>query len=270
MNIFHRLKDRIKKFLRFLNFSDIIILLIRRKITEVDYNNKKYSFYTPNSVCSWRAKTFQTKEPETIDWIDNFGYESVFWDIGANIGLYSIYASKNKKCKVFAFEPSVFNLEILAKNISLNKLSDKITIMPFPLNDKMGEGVLNMSSDEYGGAMSSFDKTYGSDGKEFDVIFSYSMFSFSLDDMVEKLYLNYPDYIKIDVDGIEHIILTGGTKILSNVKGLLIELPNLWEDQKLSCEKILRDSGLELVRDSEWDIKINPKGSPNQIWQRKK
>ena len=60
-----------------------------------------------------------------------WGGVTVFLDIGANVGIYSVYAAKSKKCKVYSFEPSVFNLEILARNVFLNELSSSITIMPF-------------------------------------------------------------------------------------------------------------------------------------------
>ena len=61
--------------------------------------------------------------------------KSIFWDIGANVGLYSIYAAKLKNCEVYAFEPSVFNLEVLSKNIFLNKLTDNITTISLPLTN---------------------------------------------------------------------------------------------------------------------------------------
>jgi FkbM family methyltransferase len=53
---------------------------------------------------------------------------SVLWDIGANVGLYSCYAVKARDCRVFAFEPSVFNLELLARNIFLNGIADQATM----------------------------------------------------------------------------------------------------------------------------------------------
>ena len=56
---------------------------------------------------------------------------SVVWDIGANVGLYSCYAAKHRGCRVFAFEPYVFNLEILARNIYLNQLSERVTIVGY-------------------------------------------------------------------------------------------------------------------------------------------
>ena len=105
---------------------DIIFNTIRNREICIDPENLKLKLVIPNSLSKWRAETFYTKEVETLEWIDSFQKESVFWDIGANIGLYSIYAGK--KCnKVYSFEPSVLNLELLAKNIHLNNLSDLIT-----------------------------------------------------------------------------------------------------------------------------------------------
>ena len=94
------------------------------------------SLYTPNSVCGFRADTFSTKEPETLVWINGFKENATFFDIGANIGLYSCYAAKKLKCNTFAFEPSFFNLELLSKNIFVNNLSSLIKIVPISLSSE--------------------------------------------------------------------------------------------------------------------------------------
>ena len=61
-------------------------------------------FATPNFLNRYRHKTFFTKEPETLKWIDNFEKKDIFYDIGANVGLYSIYAAKKRKVKVYCFD----------------------------------------------------------------------------------------------------------------------------------------------------------------------
>ena len=68
------------------------------KLTKINNQNIKINIST--SIELWRARTYLTKEPETINWIDGFKKNEVFFDVGANIGLYSIYAAK-KNCKVF-------------------------------------------------------------------------------------------------------------------------------------------------------------------------
>src|SRR5262249_5088133 len=88
---------------------------IRRRTREVEYRGVRLVLSVPNALNQFRAQTFSTKEPETLEWIDTMARGAVMWDIGANVGLYSCYAAKSRGCRVFAFEPSVFNLETLAR-----------------------------------------------------------------------------------------------------------------------------------------------------------
>ena len=86
-----------------------------------DIKDRKYSW--------WRVDTYFSKEPETLEWIDSFQEKEnlIFWDIGANIGLYSIYNTlKNNNSKTIAFEPSTSNLRILSRNISINSFEDNV------------------------------------------------------------------------------------------------------------------------------------------------
>lgn len=41
----------------------------------------------------WRFDTLLEKEPDTIEWIDGFRLGETLWDIGANVGIYTIYAA---------------------------------------------------------------------------------------------------------------------------------------------------------------------------------
>ncbi len=133
-------------------FIEVILVdnLFKRTST-ISHNGCELTFCTPNYIPQWRAYTFSIKEPETLEWIDRFQSASVFWDVGANVGTYSCYAARRSCSKVFAFEPSVFNLELLARNIVLNNLSTAIIIVPLPLADKLRTSVLNMSSTAWGG-----------------------------------------------------------------------------------------------------------------------
>ena len=88
------------------------------------YKDIKLNFTVPNTLNKYRIDTYSTKEPETLEWIDAISEGSILWDIGANVGLYSCYAAKARNCQVFAFEPSVFNLELLARNLFINGLSE--------------------------------------------------------------------------------------------------------------------------------------------------
>ena len=87
---------------RFLIDKIINVILSEKK--KVSHNGVNLRFYTPNRINFYRIKTFSTKEPETLEWMDGFQKDKVFWDIGANIGLYSIYAAlKHPNIEIVSF-----------------------------------------------------------------------------------------------------------------------------------------------------------------------
>jgi len=242
------------------------------RVTEVMHGGVNLKFATPNSLCHWRAKTFSTKEPETLEWIESIPEASIFWDVGANVGLYSVYAAKIRNCQVWAFEPSVFNLELLARNIALNALTDKVFIVPIALNDHLGSNRLRMTTTEWGGALSTFGKNFGWDGKKIRQVFEFQTIGLSIDDVIHKLEIPMPEYIKMDVDGIEHLILKGGLNTLHNVKCILIEINDDFHEQAEQCHSLLTEVGLTLKeKRHSIDIAVSTGGfenTYNQIWVR--
>ena len=216
------------------------------RIQKVNHNDIELFISVPNALNQYRAKTFSSKEPETLEWIDRIAENAVFWDIGANVGLYSCYAAKKKNCRVFSFEPSVFNLELLARNIFINELVGQITIVPLPLSESLDFNTLNMSTTDWGGALSTFGKKYGVDGKNLNSIFKIPTIGLSMNDAVDNLNIPQPDYIKMDVDGIEHLILKGGISILKNAKEILIEINDNFHDQSVESTKFLKQAGFVL------------------------
>jgi len=236
--------------------------------SKVNYKKYEFSFINTNDLLRYRIKNFLTKEPDTIKWIEEFDNGSSFWDIGANIGEYSIFAAKTKQANVFSFEPSFFNLETLIKNIFINNLQNQITTLPISLNDSTKKGMFKISNFNHGHANSSFNTNNGWDGKILKTNFEYQTMSISIDDTIKFFNLEIPDYIKIDVDGNEHLVLNGGKKTLKKVKEVLIELPGVWEEQTNKSHKILLESGLKLVKNHNFDLITNPNGSANEIWKR--
>lgn len=234
----------------------------------VSHNGINLSFVTPNPINEYRAESFSTKEPETLEWIDGFENDSIFWDIGANVGLYSCYAASKKNSNVIAFEPSVFNLELLARNIFNNQLIDRITIMPLAISDKQSLSKLNLSSTQWGGALSTFGETYGQDGKDLDIEFAFNTFGISMDIAHEVFKLPLPKYLKIDVDGIEHLILQGGKLVLDSVQEILVEINEGFAEQDDLSSQILKDGGFKLLKRGEYVYldKDNSEKICNQIW----
>ena len=221
-----------------------VINYMMNKEKKITHNDVSIMLSVPTRLTHWRAETFSKKEPETLDWIDTFEDNEVLWDIGANIGLYSLYAAKKKNCKAYCFEPSVFNLEILARNIYINNCINQIFICPFAVSDKNHLSMLKLQSKDWSGALSSFDHDFGFDGKKIVESFEYNVFGFKIDDIYEKLGLENPDHIKIDVDGIEHIILSGADNLLSKVKSVHVEI----NDDFIEQAKLMQLKNYFLIR----------------------
>ena len=219
-----------------------------------------------------RVDTFSSKEPEILRWIDNCN-GGVFWDIGANIGLYSIYYSKCNKGKVVSFEPSFFNLTELSRNISLNEVSEKIDIFPLPLTSNTSIADFKLSSLDSGAAANAYGVNYGGDGLDLKEIISYKVLGFSADDLLDKgLIKDIPNSIKIDVDGIEHLILKGMEKIIKSEDclSIFIEVNDAFYEQQENVSILLKKAGFTLSEKTHSLIAI--KGSAattyNQIWNK--
>jgi len=246
----------IKKFILYISCKTIFVieklsLLIARKsilawhkdyLESLSYKkikilNFEINFFIPNNLVEWRVNTFYDKEPETLEWIDSFDKKNdfIFWDIGANIGLYSIYNSlRNKNSKTVAFEPSTSNLRVLSRNISINNLEKRIKIFTPPLTDKENKFLMMKESVfQEGGAFNSFGESFDFEGKTFTPQMNYKIFGTNINFLIENKILDIPDYIKIDVDGIEHLILEGSNKYLKDkkIKSISVEINENFTDQ---------------------------------------
>tara|TARA_B100000579_G_scaffold432233_1_gene448698 strand:- start:2520 stop:3332 length:813 start_codon:yes stop_codon:yes gene_type:complete len=269
------MKKLLRLFKRIITFINYLIQFFLygtdsdlKQYSSIKYKNFKLLFINSNNILRYRINNFKTKEPETLEWIENFEKGSNFWDIGANIGSYSILASKINNCEVVSFEPSYANLNILSKNIYLNKLQNKICTFPLAVNEKTNIGMFKSSEVIAGHANSSFNNGLGFDGKPINVNFEYKTISMSLDDMIIKFNLKQPDYIKIDVDGNEHLVLSGAKETIKKTKEILIELPGDWKEQTDTSHKILKEAGFNIIKKHNYDSKKNAEVSANEIWKR--
>lgn len=221
-------------------------------------------FASPNMLTRYRSDSFSSKEPETLTWLESIPEGAVLWDIGANVGLYSIYAARKCSARVFAFEPSVFNLELLARNIFLNELQERVTVVPVALSDTLGPSLFKMSSTAWGGALSTFGQDFDQHGGKFNSIFEYQTMGMTMDTAIGLLNIPAPRFIKIDVDGIEHFILRGGAETLKGVESVMVEIDDGFAEQAEETARHLQNAGLRMLRKYGGDA-----GSQyNQWWVR--
>jgi len=153
----------------------------------------------------WRAASAGSKEPETLAWIRSFEAGSKFLDIGANIGLYSLYAAK-KRVQTLALEPHPGNFMALAINQrQLNRaLPMRVMCGGAGAKDEMRD--FWFDTVEAGTTGGSYEATDGT-GRQYVRIYT-----------VDYLMLIHGpfDHIKIDVDGSEMQIVRGMTKSLKS------------------------------------------------------
>ena len=238
-----------------------------QKIWDVTYkseiNSKYLYFHIPNWLAFYRAKTLLTKEPETIAWLNKIKTNSVIYDIGANVGVYSIYAAAMRDCRVMSFEPSFLNLELLFRNIQTNNLQDKITIVPLSLSNKSQiENFYMQEGDNiWGGAHNSSGSNKSQDGTDMQKFKTSSQIALSLDDLVNIFNLPTPSHIKIDVDGLEDRVLQGGLNTFGNTKSILIEIDAKNTDQNREIQGVLSNLGfVKLISIDRISLE------ENQIW----
>ena len=170
------------------------------------------------------------REPNTIKWIEGLDKNSIFFDIGANIGAYSLVAASQKNIvKVFSFEPFYANFFKLSSNIILNKFSNKITPVNLALHNKTEICLLNhwdaypVGEPGSSGHQIKFAET--EKGHKFQPLILSHALGITLDNFCSS-YGVMPTAIKIDVDGNELLILDGAKEILNyqHLKTVLIEV----------------------------------------------
>lgn len=206
---------------------DFVVRVAISNSVEVHHGGIVMQFADSNPQIRSRNRTFSSKEPMTLRWIESFEPRSVFWDIGANVGIYSVYAALKSEAHVVAFEPSVFNLEFLARNINLNGIQKLVTIIPLAVGgQKIGVNEFYLPSLAWGDSQNSYGEAIDQSGQPMEVLFSFRTLGAGLDEIRKIEGLPQPRYLKIDVDGLEPEILESGDNILKNIDEVLVERPN--------------------------------------------
>ena len=163
-------------------------------------------FWTPKSV-EWRVKSLLRKEPITIEWLNGLTKDDVLWDIGANMGGYTLWAAVRRGCKVHAFEPESQNFALLNVNILQNHVNDRVTAWPFCLGAHIKIDTLNLTKFVAGGSCHQFGDTKSFSGKDFHP--EYRQGSIQISGLSFASHFEYPTAIKIDVDGHEPEVVQG-------------------------------------------------------------
>ncbi|GKS68424.1 methyltransferase, FkbM family [Nitrosomonas sp. PY1] len=194
-----------------------------------------------------RARTYSIKEPDTLDWLDNFEPDSCYFDIGANIGQYSLYPAKKygDKIRVYAFEPQSNNYYALNKNIFSNGLDKNILSYCVSVSGQSKFSKLFVPKFIPGGNRSQFGAE-DLENMKVPTAYTQGIFGVTLDDLCGRWKFPCPNYIKIDVDGLEIAILKGAAITLKNpaLKSIIVELGT--ENERNEALALMQQAGLKV------------------------
>lgn len=182
-----------------------------------------------------------------------------FFDIGANIGIYSLLAaSQSKNMRVFSFEPHYYTFSLLQENVRLNSLAERITCFQIALSDHCGsEPFLDKPGNPINRILDSTEtdeRTVTVDVGRGDSIISEKAIS--------------PEVLKIDVEGHENKVISGFESSIDKIQMIFVECQRIEVTTRLLCDHFhflgpfkIDYRGRQLVRKNihyeDW-IFINP------------
>jgi FkbM family methyltransferase len=201
------------------------------------------------------------KEPFTIEWIHSrVRGGDVLYDIGANVGVYSLVAAKKPDggARVIAFEANYATVDSLCANIVLNDLGGQITPLPIALSDATAMNVFSLRDLNAGSARHALGYEPPEDGP---TLYQQPVLMFTLDDVIETFRLPQPNHIKLDVDGGELAVLRGASRTLASpsLQSMLIEVSTT---QSRAVSDLLERYGLRL--DSK--VTVTNKAGDQAVW----
>jgi FkbM family methyltransferase len=168
------------------------------------------------------AVGFDQEEPELLSWIDSFEAGQTLWDVGAATGLFAIYAAR-RGIRVFAFEPKATSFGVLVEHLALNGFGEQVFPACVAFSDRTGLTQLQLHQMAAGSGGNSIDGQPNQFG-DHAYVFNQGALGYRMDDFAAAFGLAAPDHLKIDVDGVEGLILRGAPDLLKRVRSVLIEV----------------------------------------------
>lgn len=231
---------------------------------EVAYRDKAMRYATTGSSSAKRVRSLFSKEPITLAWIDSFRENEVLFDIGANVGMYTVYAAVMRQARVYSFEPEALNYAELNKNIYLNNLHHSCLAYGLALSDVDKTDRLLLSDFGLGISYHDFEENSWTEDKQFAEDWHVSKdnrrpqgcIGRRVDTLIADG-LPVPHHIKIDVDGLEHRVIAGMLATLRqpDLRTVLIEI-NFDNPTNLAIIDQLQDLGWRF----SWEqLRINRK-----------
>ncbi len=228
------------------------LINIKEEIVKLDYDPHEIWIYVGSHIEKESRAFSCRKEPETVEWIESyFKKGDVAFDIGANIGAYSLIMSNSvgNEGMIYAFEPGWHNFFHLNKNIILNKCQDNIMALNIALSSEKKISIFNYQDLIFGSSLHTLNKPVNFVGNKFTPEICQKVLSYTVDEFVEEFGIKAVNHIKLDVDGIESEIIRGAEKTLRNpvCRTVMVELNKAFKSD-LESIRFLQECGFQVTK----------------------
>ena len=182
----------------------------------LDWSGGELRAHVPSRRIAHSRLHPQEKEPWTVAWLERYVRPGdVVWDVGANIGAYTLIAARLGATAV-AVEPDVVNASLVARNATLNGLDHAVTVLPLALG--ASSGVVALEDGE---------RQAGSTHRVAAVTVQAGLvLAYALDDLLAAFAVPSPTLLKVDVDGLEADVMAGASQTLADerLRSVLVEI----------------------------------------------
>jgi FkbM family methyltransferase len=170
-------------------------------------------YVTPDSALRFWHWNVEKVDPELFGIVRTFvPSNSVVWDIGANVGLFS-FSCAAKACTVLAVEPDSWLSSLLVRSAVQN---ENVHVLTAAIEESVGLVELNIAER---GRSANFVRGFGT-AQSGGARFHQTVISVTLDWLSERFPL--PDVLKIDVEGMEGKVLASGQQLFRQAKPIII------------------------------------------------
>lgn len=183
--------------------------------TQLTVHNEAMGDYICRSNTTDFMYTLYSYEHKVKDLIKRHASKfDTYLDIGACIGDYSIWLAK-QGLECYTFEPNKENLKTLKENVNINHLEEQIHVQEYGLGDKH-ETVTFQSHPTNKGYSGQFYPFNESSKQEAEIK--------TLDECIEDLHIDLHQgfIVKMDVEGMESMVIDGGKRFLSEADRILL------------------------------------------------
>ncbi len=179
---------------------------------------------------------------------------NIIFDVGAYTGIYTLISGKvNGRAKIYSFEPNPLIYEALKKNVKNNRLSKRCVLINSALSNSTEERYLFQNAEFHTSQFSL--REYTKDSKKIKVS------TIELDIFSREQNLKTLDLMKIDAEGFEENIISGGLKTLAKFRPIIL-MEALTDKELNNQKKLLKGIGYNTL----FRIKGNEFDSRNYLW----